>query len=299
MQFFRNIHLFRVLNLLPDFHERLVEGLGKSTFQPCAGTEMSRSGWVSPKADGNLWARSNGHYLLRLRTESRLLPASVIAKETRVRAAAIEEREGHRLSRGEMRELKDAVTVDLIPKAFTKDRYTYVWFDPNSGRIAVDTSSQTIADDAMTLLTQHVSFMHIKPLCTVLSPVSAMTAWLANDEAPAGFTIDRDTELRSSTQSKAAVRYVRHALEAEDMRRHIEHGKQCTRLALTWRDRISFTLTEQMTVKRITPLDVLTEQDNTAENDEEQFDADLILMTSELSALLHDLVFALGGQPKD
>lgn len=298
MQFFRNIHLFRVLNLLPDFHERLVEGLGKSTFQPCAGTEMSRSGWVSPKADGNLLARSNGHYLLRLRTESRLLPAAVIAKETRARAAVIEERQGYKLGRREMSELKDAVTVDLIPKAFTRDRYTNVWFDPMTSRIVVDTSSPTVADDAMMLLTRHVEFMNIRPLYASLSPVSAMTAWLADDEAPDGFTIDRDTELRSSTQSKAAVRYVRHALEAEDMRRHIEHGKQCTRLALTWRDRISFTLTEQMTVKRITPLDVLTEQERAGEREEDQFDADLTLMAGELSGLITDLVAALGGEPK-
>jgi Putative exonuclease, RdgC len=38
-------------------------------------------------------------------------------------------------------------------------------------------------------------------------------------EAPAGFTLDQDTELRSCGEGNATVRYVGHALETDDMRR--------------------------------------------------------------------------------
>jgi recombination associated protein RdgC len=38
------------------------------------------------------------------------------------------------------------------------------------------------------------------------SPVTAMTDWLAADEAPGGFTVDQDTELRATGESKATVR---------------------------------------------------------------------------------------------
>lgn len=78
------------------------------------------------------------------------------------------------------------------------------------------------------------------------SPANVMTGWLAADEAPAGFTIDQDTELRATGDSRAAIRYVRQSIEAADVRRHIEEGKQCTRLALTWTDRISFVLTDTL-----------------------------------------------------
>ncbi len=37
------------------------------------------------------------------------------------------------------------------------------------------------------------------------------------------------------------------------VRRHIQSGKQCTRLAMTWADRVSFVLTESLDVKRIAP----------------------------------------------
>ncbi|HCW18918.1 MAG TPA: recombination-associated protein RdgC, partial [Achromobacter sp.] len=131
------------------------------------------------------------------------------------------------------------------------------------------------------------------------SPASAMTGWLAEDEAPSNFTIDQDTELRSSGESGAAIRYVKHSIDADDVRRHIQSGKQCTRLAMTWADRISFVLTEGLDVKRVSPLDVLKEgNEGVAANDDEKFDSDMMLMTGELAKMMAELVEALGGEKK-
>jgi recombination associated protein RdgC len=52
--------------------------------------------------------------------------------------------------------------------------------------------------------------------------------------------MDQDTELSSPGKGNPTVRYVGHELEADDMRHHIEAGKKCMRLAMTWNDRISF-----------------------------------------------------------
>ena len=124
-----------------------------------------------------------------------------------------------------------------------------------------------------------------------------MTGWLAADEAPANLVIDQDTELRASGESRAAIRYVKHSIDADDVRRHIQSGKQCTRLALTWADRVSFVLTEGLDIKRIAPLDVLKENtDTVATNDDEKFDGDMMLMTGELAKLIDDVVAALGGE---
>ena len=73
-------------------------------------------------------------------------------------------------------------------------------------------------------------------------------------------------------------------------------GKQCTRLALTWADRVSFVLTETLVVKRVAPLDLIKQSDESqSPNEEDLFDADMTLMTGELQKLLADLVEALGG----
>src|SRR5690606_1312609 len=129
------------------------------------------------------------------------------------------------------------------------------------------------------------------PLYTELSPGSVMTSWLIDNDPPANFTIDQDTELRSTGDSGAAVRYDKQSVDIEEVRKHVQAGKQCTRLALTWAERISFVLTDALDIKRVSPLDILTEkQDVTAVNDDEIFDADMTLMTAELANLIADLV---------
>ena len=85
------------------------------------------------------------------------------------------------------------------------------------------------------------------------------------------------------------------------MQRHLKEGKQCTRLALTWRDRVSFVLTENAAIKRLNPLDVVREgRESLDEGDARQvFDAEFTLMAGELSGLLADLLDVLGGEQKE
>lgn len=91
------------------------------------------------------------------------------------------------------------------------------------------------------------------------------------------------------------MRYVRHTLEAEEIAKHITGGKEVTKLAMTWYDRISFVLHENGQIKRLQALDLLKEQaDSDAQDD--AFDADFALMTGELKKLLPALVDALGGE---
>jgi len=91
---------------------------------------------------------------------------------------------------------------------------------------------------------------------------------------------------------------VRHTLEADEVRRHIAAGKQCTRLAMTWDSKISFVLTESLAIKGIKPLDVINEKESSTKNDDERFDGDMMLMTGELAKLMADVVEALGGEAK-
>jgi recombination associated protein RdgC len=93
---------------------------------------------------------------------------------------------------------------------------------------------------------------------------------------------------------------VRHSIDPDDVQRHIAAGKQCTKLAMTWDDKISFVLSENLAIKRIKPLDILNEdKDQRTADENERFDADFLLMASELAKMLDDIVYALGGQLAD
>ncbi|SSW66645.1 Recombination-associated protein RdgC [Achromobacter veterisilvae] len=296
---FKNLKIYRLSAPWSLLGDELEAALGRQAFKPGTNLEMQSLGWIPPREGGGLAHVVNGQILLALRVESKHLPARVINQTVKARAQAIEEQQGYKPGRKQMKEIKECVTDELLPRAFSVYRDTRVWIDPRNRWLVIDAAASSKADEVIGLLAKCIGPFPLENLYVAQSPASAMTGWLAEDEAPVNFSIDQDTELRSSGESGAAIRYVKHSIDADDVRRHIQSGKQCTRLAMTWADRISFVLTEGLDIKRVAPLDVLKEGNDTiASNDDEKFDSDMALMTGELAKLLAELVDALGGEKK-
>lgn len=294
---FKNLQIYRLPAPWAMSQEQLEAALAPHAFTDASSLDLQNQGWCSPRENGMLVHAVNRQLLISLATEKKLLPSTVVNQVSKAKAAEIEEQQGFAPGRKQMKEIKEQVTDELLPRAFSIRRNTLVWIDPVNGWLVVDAGTAAKADEVIKLLIKSVDRLPLRALRVQQSPVTAMTQWLLEDEAPHGFTVDQDTELRSTGETKATVRYVRHTLEADDVRRHIEGGKQCTRLALTWTDRISFVLTESLTIKRIAPLDVIKEDDTGMNrNDDERFDGDMMLMTGELSRLMAALVDALGGE---
>ena len=294
---FKNLQIYRLPAPWAMSQDQLEAALAPQAFHAANSLDLQNQGWASPRENGALVHAVNQQFLLCLATEKKLLPSSVVNQVSKAKAAEIEEQQGFKPGRKQMKEIKEQVTDELLPRAFTIRSDTRVWIDPVNGWLIVDAGTAAKADDVIKLLVKCVNRLPLRALRVKQSPVAAMTEWLVADEAPHGFTVDQDTELRSTGETKATVRYVRHTLEAEDVRRHVASGKQCTRLALTWSDRVSFVLTEALTLKRIAPLDVIKEgEDGMSRNDDERFDGDMMLMTGELGRMMTDLVEALGGE---
>lgn len=293
---FKNLQLYRLPASWAVTAEQIAEALARFTFAPASSNELMRQGWDSPRDNGQLVHTVGKQMLLCLTTEKKLLPSSVINQAAKAKAAELEEQQGFPPGKKAMKELKERVADELLPRAFSKMDRTLCWIDPVNGWLVVDSASPSKADDVIKHLLKAIDKLPLSSLRVQRSPVAMMTGWLDTDEAPYGFTIDKDATLRATGESKAQIGYKRHTLEPDDMRRHIAAGKQCTRLAMTWNDKISFVLTEQLAIKSVKPLDVIKENDQVTRDDAERFDTDLMLMTGELARLLRDLVEAMGGE---
>jgi recombination associated protein RdgC len=293
--FFKNLQVYRLPAPWAYSAEQLAEDLQPNRFVDPTSHELLTQGWFPPIDGGDLVHVVNKQMLIRLRTEKKLLPGSVITQVAKAKAAELEEQQGFPPGKKAMKELKERTADELLPRAFSIQGDTWAWIDPVNGWLAVDSATASKADDIIKLLLKAVNRMPLLSLRVQRSPVAAMTSWLEMDEAPYNFTIDQDTELRATGESKATVRYVKHSLDPEDIRRHIAGGKQCTRLALTWNSRVSLVLTESLGIKGLKPLDVIKENEAATYNDRERFDNDFVLMTGEYNNMLTDLVEALGG----
>jgi recombination associated protein RdgC len=292
---FKNLQIYRITNWNVSPAE-LEAALSKHTLHNCLSMEMQSRGWVSPKAeDAPLVHILGQQMLIALGVEKKLLPISVINQFAKLRAVEVEEQQGYKPGRKQMKEIKERVTDELLPRAFALRRNTFAWIDPAGGWFVIDTSNAAKADEVIELLNKSIVGCSLALIKTGKSPTSVMTEWLAGDDVPAAFTLDRDCELCGTGDEKATVRYVRHCLDSAEIVRHIKEGKKATRLAMTWRDKISFTLNGNMQLKRIVPLDFIKDQIDASEGDD-VFETDFAIMTGELPHLMGDLMDTLGGE---
>lgn len=293
---FRNLQILRSDSDASLSADELDRRLRQAAFQPAGAYAMESQGWIAPRGDDRFVHTAQGHWLIALGAEQKLLPASVVRQEVNNRAVEIERRMGVKPGRRRMKELKEEVIGELVPRAFSRYRTTFGWIDRAGGWLVVDAASPKKGEEFLTALRRCLDTFPFTPLACNLSPASAMAQWLAAADAPGRFSIEGDCELRAALQESQRVRYANHPLDTPEVRAHLADGKQVTRLALSWSDRVFFALTDTLAVKRVALLDLARDDtDNDAETDDDRFDADFALMTGLLGNMLTELVEALGG----
>ncbi len=293
---FKNVIMYRIAPGWSSTAAEVEARLQDNHFVECGATQEKSLGWVKPRGEdhGPLLEVVAGQWMLKLMTETRALPASVVNRKTQERVAQIEAQTGRKPGKKETRDLKDDIRLELLPMAFTKQSSTLVWIDRDAQWLVLDAASQARADEVVTLLVQSLPGLALALVNTQTSPSAAMAGWLVSMEAPQGFSVDRECELKAADESKAVVRYARHRLDTDEVKQHIEGGKMPTRLALTWNDRVSFVLTEGLQLKKLAFLDVVFEGASSGKDD--GFDADVAITTGELQQALPVLLEALGGE---
>lgn len=292
--------VYRMVSAWTMAQAQLEEALDKVRFVPCGASQEKSVGWIEPRgqAHGALVEVVDGQWVLKQMVETKAVPGSVVKRKVEERAQQIEATTGRKPGKKEKRDLAEDARQALLPMAFTKQSTVLVWIDPVNARLVLDAGSQAKADETMTALVNAIDGLAVQLIDTKTAPATAMSEWLSTHEAPAGFSVDRECELKAPDESRAVVRYTRHALDTDEVSQHIAMGKVPTRLALTWNDRVSFVLTEALQLKKLSLLDVVLEDKPAAAGDgkDDGFDTDVALITGELRQMLPALMEALGGE---
>ena len=300
IMWFRNLQLYRLgqtFNLSP---ESLNEKLHGQAFRGCGRMDMSTSGWVPPLGRHSelLVHAADACIMLCLRKGEKIMPAGVINQLLEDRVAEIESAEGREVYRRERRRLKDEVIVDLLPRALTRHTDQYAYIDTRNGLVVVDTPTASKAEDFISQLRATLGTFKATPLEVNESASGAMTRWLNGAPLPSGFELGDTCELKHPDPAGGQVTIKGQDLHAGEVRNHLSHGKYAVRLALAWKERLSFVLQDDLSVKRLKFEDVIREAEGDTDADDfaSRFDLDFSLMTLELAAFLPQLLDSLGGE---
>lgn len=294
----KNAILYRIAPEFVISSDLMANNLQAAEFTPCGATQEHSAGWVPPRgeAHGALIESIGGHLIAKLMIETKAVPADLVKRKAAEEAALIKQSTGRKPGKKEMKALREDALLALLPMAFPKQSARLVWIDPVARTLVIEASSQSKADAVVTALVQAIPDFGLQMLQTTQSPQTCMKQWLLAEDIedwPAHISVERSCELKSNNEAKSVVKFTRHNLVNDEVHQHIKQGKLPVKLALSWDGRVSFVLTDAMQIKGIEFLEGV--YDGRDANAADGFDADVAIMTGELSKMMVDLVAALGG----
>ena len=295
---FKNVMAYRIGADWTISLTQLEAALDSYRFVECSPGQDKSVGWTEPRgqAHGPLVEAVGGQWILKLQIETKAVPGSVVKRKADERIQEIETTTGRKPGKKESREIREDIVHSLLPLAFAKQSAVTVWIDMASRLLLTDAASQGKSDEVITALVRVLDGLPLTLLQTTVSPQALMSQWLLatnEDDLPPAFSVERECVLKSSNEDQAVVKFTRHLLATDEVRKHVMEGKLPTHLALSWEGKASLVLTESLVLKKVTFLDGVMED---AGGDEDKFDADVALSTGTLGPLLADLIDALGGE---
>lgn len=293
--FFRNLTFFRFPAALS--FDDLDVGLAECALKPVGALELSSRGFVSPFGrDSDVLSHRIGDSIwITAGTEDKILPGSVVNDLLQKKLQEIEDKEGRKLGGRARKRLKEDLVHELLPRAFVKPGRTDAIIEIADGYIVVDVSSRKGAEAVVSDVRHALGSSPALPLNAEVAPRSVLTGWIAGDPMPEGLTLGEECELRDPTNNGAIVRCQHQEMQSDEIAKHLEAGKQVTKLALNLDGRMSFVLGDDLIIRKVKLLDGALEALDSSDRDDlrAELDARFVLFSAETRRLFRVLEPAL------
>lgn len=297
---FKNLQVFRFTKPFELDAQTLDEQLAEHAFVPCNSQDLSRYGWVPPLgAAGSAYVHAaNGYLMICAKKQDKVLPAAVINEQLAEKVLDIQQSEARSVGRKERQTLKEQLTFEMLPRAFTRSSLQYAYIAPREGMIVINASSANRAQELLNYLRDSIDSVPVIPLAANSTPSQIMTHWLEGGSVPNGFELGHECELRDPSDEGGVIRCKHQVLNSPEIINHIKNGMYVNKLGLHSAAGIDFVVDSDLAIKRLAFDDVIQEKANVADSYDaaQQFDSDFAIMTLELSALIKSLLKAFGGE---
>ena len=292
---FRNVRFYRVDGAWPDSEDELSGFLEAAAFEACGPFTERSSGFMPVDADsGDLLARRvNGADLLKLRSQSRLLPHAVIAEALEARIEEYRARTNEPPSPREKRRLKAETRDELLPKAMLKSDRIWGYVDLNEHILGIGVLQESAAERFLRRLQLSLDGVTLRPL-SYANPVDGLLAAIFIEGGRGRFSLGRECRMQDPGDPGSVVRWVDFDLTDGTIRNHVANGMRLTHLAVVYEQVLSFVLDENGMISKMRFLGM----DDVADDHGDsltRLDAEFALVSGTLRQVLSDIRNELGG----
>jgi recombination associated protein RdgC len=293
---FRNLRLYRMNGSWPESEAALSALLERAAFKPCGAYSERSAGWEPPAGDdgGLLCRRVGGADLLRLRVQTRLLPAAAVNEALEDRLEAFRGRMQRDPGRVEKRQLKDEVIAELMPKALLKSERVRGFCLLKEKLIGIDTASAPQAERFLDALRDALGSLPVTPL-EFQRPVGAWLTRVFLGDGPPAFRPGRECRMQDAAAGAATVSWMDIDLTDADVQRHVRHGLKLTRLAVQFDELLSCVIDEDGVLRKLKLAGMEAVEDREDEDPLARLDAEFVLLTGVCRRFVGALKQQLGG----
>jgi recombination associated protein RdgC len=295
---FRALRPYRLPNRLGIDAEELERRLQTRTFSACTPAQATSMGWVPALADtaSALVHAAGPFWMVRLKREEKLLPATVVREEASERCAQIAKAQGRKVSRRERLAVADEVTQDLLPRAFSRSSTIRAIIADQLGWIWIDSSSAGRSEEVLNHLREALGSLPAVLAETQKAPAYVMTQWLLRGGIPEAIELAEEADFADQREAGSSVKVRGVPLDSEEVLAHISSGHQVEKLALEWGARVAAVVDKDLSLRRLRFSDAIREaNDELIEDPLARADADFMILCEIIKGLQGDLLNAFGG----
>ncbi|OCG12548.1 hypothetical protein A9G09_09820 [Gilliamella sp. wkB292] len=298
MLWFKNAIIYQLNNDTLLNKDTIEKAVKSQLFTPCGNLDTTKIGWVSPYRDDNqdnLIIDINGQFLLRIKKETKILPAPVIKQALLEKIDKQEQTLSRKLTKNEKATLKDEVMIDLMPRAFSKYNHYWLWVDTDNKRIIVDSSNFKQAEDILAILRKELGALALTPLSIDKPLEQILTTWAKEKLSFPPFILGDQAELKDPLEGNGIISCKNQDITSDEMLIHFDSGKWITKMKIIDDRGVNFIVHSDLTLKRIKFDSIILDENEDIGSDEfdKRLEADFIIMSNVLANTINEFTLVI------
>ena len=247
--------------------------------------------------NGDPFIEVGKNIMLACEKQEKLLPASVINRELKLRADDLCKRlEVKKLTKSQLRELKEQLISELYAKAFVTCKSINVWINTEHDLLCIETTSSTVADDVWARLFKHLGYTGALLRFGSSVEMFMRRLILDDDSSIDNFSLGRSCVLEDAEAKSKRITYKNEHLDTVVVTSYVLQGKRPVKLEIVLgKDECFFTIDNKSMISKITLPD-LVEDRSEFDTDDDYFDNEFTIRSGQCLKIINELIGTLGEQ---
>lgn len=259
-----------------------LSGINLYAFKPALSNQYSSTGWIEPFDGDDFIYQYDKFSVITFKKEEKTLPAGEVKRRVDEKVRIIEVDQLRKVYRKERDNIKDEVILDMLPRAFSKFKTFNIYF--TTKQIFVDVDNATAAEEALSYLRSCLGSLPVTHFEVNKSPSNVMSTWILNDEWPAGLQ-DNDTFLKVANVEGAETTFKNQDYIDDDVIEVVNNLPLVKEIGLSWEDKYSFKLTDDLVIKSLKADESITEAKDAMEDNESIIRYDVWTICTEMTRI--------------